>query len=325
MARIWLRRRPRKTCFCPFHENTKTRAFSVFDDGRAWKCHAGCGKGSVVDFVAKGMGLSDAEACQEILRRAGGVPQTPHSPREEKHAQTAEQEKARKRKSWPIFETLTRDEITAIAELRGLSVEGVSLAAKAGLLYCANSREGRPWIITDSCRKNAQARRLDGHLWMRIAAKARTLPGSEAPWPIALPETSAFLAIALVEGGPDLLAALHLIWCAGVEDQVAPVAILGASNSIPQDALPHFAGKRVRLFPHDDEAGRDAGARWAAQLVTADVDVDGFSFTGLMRVDDMPVKDLNDFAHVDPDQWESQRGITDNAFLFRAGKVANGF
>ena len=98
---------PRETCFCPFHENTKTRAFSVFDDGRAWKCHAGCGKGSVVDFVAKGMGLSDAEACQEILRRAGVVPQTPLFLREEKHAQTAEQEKARKRESWPVFETPT--------------------------------------------------------------------------------------------------------------------------------------------------------------------------------------------------------------------------
>ena len=62
---------PRKTCFCPFHENTRTPAFSVFDEGKGWKCHAGCGEGSVIDFLAKAKGLSEEEACKEILRRAG--------------------------------------------------------------------------------------------------------------------------------------------------------------------------------------------------------------------------------------------------------------
>ena len=49
---------PKKTCFCPFHENTRTPAFSVFDDGKAWKCFAGCGEGSVIDFLIKAKGLS---------------------------------------------------------------------------------------------------------------------------------------------------------------------------------------------------------------------------------------------------------------------------
>ena len=44
---------PGKTCFCPFHEDTRTPAFSVFDDGKRWECHAGCGEGSVVDLFAK--------------------------------------------------------------------------------------------------------------------------------------------------------------------------------------------------------------------------------------------------------------------------------
>ena len=196
-----------------------------------------------------------------------------------------EEEKARKRKSWPVFEAPTREEIKAIAELRGLSVEGVSLGAQAGLLYCANSGEGRAWIITDSRRRSAQARRTDGQPWARIGAKAWTLPGSEAALPIGLIEASSFPTIALVEGGPDLLAALHLAWCAGVEGQVAPVAILGASNAIPDDALRYFAGKRVRIFQHDDAAGRDAGALWAAQLIAAGVDVDGYSFAELSRAD----------------------------------------
>jgi hypothetical protein len=106
------------------------------------------------------------------------------------------------------------------------------------------------------------------------------------------------------------------MWCAGVEDQVAPVAMLGASNAIPNDALRHFVGKQVRIFPHADEAGRDAGALWAAQLTAAQAEVDGFDFGGLLRADDRAVKDLNDFAHVHPDQWEERRDIIEESFSF---------
>jgi hypothetical protein len=146
--------------------------------------------------------------------------------------------------------------------------------------------------------------------------KAKTLPGSKAGWPIGVLEASSFQAIALVEGGPDLLAAFHLAWCLGVESQIAPVAMLGASNRIPEDALQHFAGKRVRIFQHDDQPGRDAGAVWAAQLTAVGVEVDGFDFGGLLRADGEAVKDLNDFAHVHPDQWEEQRNIIEEAVSF---------
>jgi len=55
-----------------------------------------------------------------------------------------------------------------------------------------------------------------------------------------------------------------------------------------------FAGKRVRIFGHDDSAGRGAVERWAAQLATVGADVDAFTFAGLVQVDGQPVKDLND-------------------------------
>ena len=203
----------------------------------------------------------------------------------------------------------------AIAELRGLSVEGVSLAAHRALLFCAETPEGRAWVTTDSQRINAQARLISGKPWA-AGMKAKSLPGSQASWPIGLREASSFPTIALVEGGPDLLAMLHLAWCAGFEVRVAVVAMLGASNRIPEVAVRHVGGKRVRIFQHDDERGRNAGALWADQLTAAGVEVDGYFFGGLKRADGGAVKDLNDFAHVDPDQWEDQREIIEEAFHF---------
>jgi len=36
--------------FCPFHDNTKTPAFSVNDNRGLWNCFSGCGAGSIFDF-----------------------------------------------------------------------------------------------------------------------------------------------------------------------------------------------------------------------------------------------------------------------------------
>ena len=326
--RLDLRGKPGRSCRSPFRED-RNPSFSVYDDGRKWKdhgkAHGSDDGGDAVDFLARALNLSNEDACRKLIELAGVIPHIPHFPREEKHADGAE-EKAKKRRQWPLFEAPAGAEIKVIAELRGLSIEGVSLAADRGLLRCANSREGQAWIITDSRRVNAQARRLDGQTWTHIGGKkAWTLPGSEAKWPVGLREASSFPAIALVEGSADLIAAFHLAWCAGVEGQVAPVAILGASNALPEDTFPYFAGKRVRIFPHGDEAGIYAGARWAAQLLAAGVDVDGYSFTGLPRADAGAVKDLNDFAHVHPDQWEESAGSHRGSLLLRAGRAATGF
>ena len=70
-----------------------------------------------------------------------------------------------------------------------------------------------------------------------------------------------------------------------------------AGNSIRADALPLFAGRRVRIAVHADSQGRDAGERWAHQLYGAGaIAVDGFHFDGLTKRDGKPVEDLADFA-----------------------------
>jgi hypothetical protein len=197
-----------------------------------------------------------------------------------------------------------------------LSPEGVSLAAKRGLLFCADSEEGRAWVITDSRRVNAQARRLDGRPWERIDAKAWTLPGSVGAWPIGLREALSFPAIALVEGGPDLLAALHLAWCSDVENCLGVVAMMGRPP-ILESVLPRFAGKRIRIFADTDEPGLRAEGRWWHQLETAGAKVDGWDLKGFMRFDGASVKDLNDFELIDPDQWEAHHYAIEKAFAFQ--------
>ena len=163
----------------------------------------------------------------------------------------------------------------------------------------AAPRNRPSWLVTDRARVNAQARRLDGEPWEHIGgAKAWTLPGSRAAWPIGVLEARDHPCVLLVEGGPDLLAAHDFIAREGRARDVAAVALLGASNTIPADALEHLADKQVRLFPHADPAGSAAARRWAAQLRDAGCAVDAFRFGGLVRADGSAVKDLNDFARL---------------------------
>jgi hypothetical protein len=58
--------------------------------------------------------------------------------------------------------------------------------------------------------------------------------------------------------------------------------------------------------------------------LAAGVEVDGYSFAGLVRTDGAPVKDLNDFAHVCPDHWEAERDEIEEAFSFAAGSPQEG-
>ena len=105
--------------------------------------------------------------------------------------------------------------------------------------------------------------------------KSHSLRGSSKSWPVGilpLGFEENWLRrhchkILLVEGGPDYLAACQLI--AESAENVLPVAMLGASATICQDALSYFAGKHVTVVGHPDEAGRAAAMRWAQQIKAA--------------------------------------------------------
>jgi hypothetical protein len=161
----------------------------------------------------------------------------------------------------------SRSELRQLSELRGIPIQGLAIAVIRDFLwtYWCPFEGARAWLITDSSRKCAVARRLDGQPWQAPwakGAKSKSLKGSWGSWPIGLPESERYAAIGLVEGSPDFLALLSQVSLG----EMSPVCLSGASMNIPKSQLPKFSGKPVQIFVHDDEPGRRAAERWSAQL-----------------------------------------------------------
>jgi hypothetical protein len=71
----------------------------------------------------------------------------------------------------------------------------------------------------------------------------------------------------------------------------------------------HLAGKRVRIYGHNDTSGSAAVTRWANQLIRVDAEVDAVTFQGLRTTDGNPVNDLNDLCYVHADDFEREDNI----------------
>ena len=109
---------------------------------------------------------------------------------------------------------------------------------------------------------------------------------------------------------------MNLLFRRPLTERVAPVCMIGETLTIPAECLPDFAGKRVRVFVHDDATGIVAAQRWAGQLRGFASRVDGFTFDGLTRTDGEPVKDLCDLASIDADSWETNHDVVENCMSF---------
>lgn len=297
--RLWIHfgfaGKPSASCHSPFREDTKA-SFSVNLPGTLWNDFATGEAGDAVDFFQRATGLPQKDACRKFVELAGGsFTPTPRVARPQ-----CPPADAKPKPVFPDFTKGTPGDFQHLARLRNIGREGLEWASERGLLWFATLKDYPAWIVTDTARVNAQARRMDGQQWEHIGAKAYTLPGSWASWPIGITEAQPFPAIVLCEGGPDFLAAHYLaLWEQASQPsqrdaQCSPVAMLGANQRIHPDAFPMFAGKRIRILGHDDEAGRAGVERWAAQLSSAGADVDAFNFAGLRQGDGKPVKDLND-------------------------------
>jgi hypothetical protein len=259
---------PSLSCRCPKH-NDSSASFSVYRsrrDGRwLWMCHAGCGKGDLVDLWVMMTGQTKGDALRDMRKafdvRCGGI--TP--PVREWIPVTPEV------RPKPILATeLGSDaEFAALAELRKLPEPALRMAAERGLLRFADHRGARCWVITDPEGWAFSCRPLGVNPWegtkslMVKNTHAAHLVGS-----LYLPFVS---LVFMCEGGPDLLAAHAVIHCLGRQGHLSPprvngVAMLSASSNPSTRVCEAFLRKTVVIWAHSDPAGIEAAERWASQL-----------------------------------------------------------
>lgn len=281
-ARCFPNWKPALSCHSPWRED-RNPSFSVFDQGQRWKDHSTGDHGDAVDFLAKALDIPAQEAVRRFVEMAGGgyrvqAPRPKLAPTPAPKTEDTD-EKRRRRAAWPAMELPTDEELEAVATLRRLPVEGPQWAAIDGTLRMATVDGERCWIVRSTCGKNAQARQLDGQPFQdgsfRLQPlKAKTLAGSIATLPVGNYHDTRWPAVALVEGGPDVLAAYAGIYRLGLLDTVAVCGMLGASMRPPYGALATMKGRRVRIFQHNDEAGQKAADGWARLIHNAGGTVD---------------------------------------------------
>jgi hypothetical protein len=288
--------KPAKSCRSPFRDDDSP-SFSVYDDGNRWHDFATGESGDAIDFLGKIKGLNKAYlAFLELADE--GISRYQHKVNPGEKAAVSPLAGIR-------LSPCTEAGLAQLSTVRQIPIEGPQLAAQRKLLwhYHYPIENCQCWLVTDSYRRNAIIRRLDGKAF-NGNKKSLCLKGSQANWPIGIAQATNFPAIALCEGAPDFLAAFYLAWAGGTERFVAPVCITGASCAIHHEALALFRGKRVRIFGHADEPGKRAVVRWAEQLRKVQAEVDAFYFEGLRTADGSPVNDLNDFVLADDNRSE---------------------
>ena len=331
IPQLWERRGwpgiPGKSCIFP-DGTDKHASASVFKGGRLLNCFR---SGRVFDapaLMSEVEGLSIGDACREFIKLAGFDARDTSS-LQSNQIPAMPRDIARTKPKFPPMDEGSADDRQILAELRSVSVKAVTLAVERGLLRFAHSMEGRSWVVLDSTRWTGIARRMDGQGWQCLrGAKARMLRGSWASWPIGASEAATFTAIALVEGGPDMLAALHFAIAQGVEQSLAIVCMGSSGISIPLESLSHFERKRIRIFLDDDIAGATAFKRWADQLHEAGAIVDGFSFDGLSCANGKPAKDFNDCCSLSNESLQRWGTLIDSCMKFapaEAGKPSQAF
>ena len=218
-------------------------------------------KGDVISFEILASGCTLGEAIRK-LRQLASLPEN-GARRLPVNARSQPREYQNSASLQPMtldfLERGNHDDVKRLAELRCIAREAVEICGCRWCIWFATLWNSRAWIVTDRMRYVAEARRLDGQLWEHLDGKPKvwTQPGSRKSWPLGIFEANEKgKTLILVEGSADYVAAYHWIWAEARSD-VSPIGMLGAGPSIHPVALPLFAKKRVRIFPH-----YDAAAQW---------------------------------------------------------------
>jgi hypothetical protein len=297
--------KPGNSCRSPVRED-RHPSFSIFDEGRRYKDFGTGESGDALDFISLTTGLSTSAAAKEYIRLAGTGSMKTLAPRlrPRRPVLTKPSKAPAKRLDLSGYEPGTEQNLKTLSRLREINIEALRIYRDRGLLQFDCDH----WLITDSSQRNAQRRRFDcGLITLKGGEKVReqSLPGSEGKWPIGAADIGGREDIGWGEGMPDFLSVLHFAYAEGKADAIAPVGMMGAHNPIHSEALPHFKGKRVLIFPDLDDAGRNAAVRWTQQLKEAGAaQVRCFSLAGLVQENGSEVNDLNDLCRQGVDCWE---------------------
>lgn len=247
---------PKRSMKSPFRDE-KQASFSVF--GGRWKDHGTGEQGDVLDLIAKALNIDLQGASRWLLERFGGQPMQPIDRKEKAVSRPVGK---------PVIPALQfgdyRD-VETLQKARRLPMNvSICCLRKRGLLGFLTYENQRCWVWSDSSKRSCQIRTIDGT--PLSGAKSKNVLGSDAAWPVGISDVGDRPIVLLCEGPADCLAVSLAAWAQNRWDEVAPVAMLGASQSTSNDALPLFTGKQVRIFQDNDGPGREAARRWAKQL-----------------------------------------------------------
>lgn len=292
-----------RSAWCPFHENTKDRAFSVHlgEQGWMWKCFSQCGYGDEIDFISLWERCSRAEALKRYSHHSGVSGAIYHAPVQASKSLFAATSNRDLKLPGDLHKG-DRGELQTVATLREVSFDAVATMQQYDILRFGTVFRCPSWIVTDASGRIAEARRMDGRKFPAFKGggerKVHTIGGSEkVPVGMVLPNKihEYFTNILLLEGTGDLLAGYHFVLEEGQLGALwLPVAMPGSSMLISSNALPFFRDKRIRIIPHADEAGQRGAQKWAEQLGLIGCDVTGFNLARIRKPDGSTVKDLND-------------------------------
>lgn len=295
----------------PFRADRKP-SFSISRDGKLFNDFATGEKGDVFKFYQIATG-ADFRTSLNALVRFAGLEKIAYKPFV-KHREKPIEEPPLKPKIPPLFwiEAHARN----LERKRGYSVEAQRMAYRRGVFGFCEYKGFPAWIITDGAGNTAQARRLDGGLWAdtNTGHKAENLRNSNCSIPAGLEAIRDFKIVAICEGSSDFLASFHFAYINDCENDIAPLAILGATQDISLKALNALKDKLVIVFPDADEAGKKALKRWGDKIAPYAKKTFYFSFNNYHKSDGTPVKDLSDFMDLDADEWENGRPYTQNPY-----------
>ena len=193
----------------------------------------------------------------------------------------------------------TYEQIEKLSHLRGISVEGLLFAQDRGVLVF-----GRPWgfevyAVRDQSRRLIEARCLNGsnfdvsgNLPVRTS---HVVSDSPLDLSLGILEAKECEYLALVQGSVEFLTLHQYVVEEKAQGRVGPVGML-SSSLIASDALEHFKGKHVRIYPRQDEAGIEARDKWVKQLQAAGAHkIELFNFSAFQSAEGRVVKDLCEF------------------------------